>query len=286
MMSYKDDLKRQQKHQADTKDDGSVGLKTMELPPDSEFKPVVGRNIVDIIPFKVGEHFPRSANSVIKYAYVLDYWAHRGIGLNRDSIVCPSKNYGHPCPICEEIEKLRKDGADWDSMIKPLTPKRRVAYNFLPKGEKSIKVFEVSHFLFEKELIDEASSGMSGEIVDFVDLDDGKSVVFRASEKSFESGKYFEYKSFNFRDREKPLPESLLKKAFTLDDLLVVLSYDKIHSVFYGSGVVEDEDEGDEYVEDEDEDEDEDEYDEDDDDDEDDEDDEDDKPVRKRRVRN
>jgi hypothetical protein len=247
--SMKDSLAKQAKHQADTKDSGGSGAKAINITKEMAFKPQVGKNKVDIIPFKAGKNNPNTEPG--EFAYVLDFWVHKGVGPNNDNILCPAKNFRKPCPICEEIERMRQDGSDPDS-AKALQAKRRVAYNFVDVGNKSkqVKVFEASHFLFEKELLDESMS--DGDMVDFFTLEDGKTVCFRANEKSFKTGKYFEYKSFSFEDRKEGYPESFVKKAVCLDELLNVLSYDQVSALFFGSGIQADDPDADEDDEDED----------------------------------
>lgn len=239
-MSLKDDLKKSQQHQNDTKDSGGNGIRSMNIPKDAAFKPVVGKNKIDIIPFKAGKRNPTYKEG--QFTYVLDYWVHKGIGTNNDNIVCLAKNFHKPCPICEEIEKMRADGRDYETEIKPLTAKRRVAYNVVAAGkDDDVKIFETSHFLFEKELIEGAME--DGEIVCFADLgDEGKTVVFKTSEEEFGKNKFFKFKNFSFEDRDETYPENFYKKAYVLDELLNVLSYENISSIFFGGGAVDDPD--------------------------------------------
>jgi hypothetical protein len=237
-MDMREKLKRQAKHQAETKDSGGGGIPCLNIQKDKLFKPVAGKNKIDIIPYLASKNNPDKGNNPGDPVYVLDYWAHRNIGLNHDNIICPAKNYHKPCPICEEIERMKDEGKDWDD-YKDLMPKRRVAYNFVDvmKNDKKILVFDVSHFFFEKELLDEALSQGEGDMIDFFSLDEGKTVVFRATEESLGGGKYFKFKSFSFEDRAKAYPERFAKEAFCLDDLLNLLSYDQISAVYFGDGI-------------------------------------------------
>lgn len=235
-------LQEKAKRQAATKDSSGSGIKALNLTKDhGPFKPVAGRNKVDIIPYLAGKNNPDKSTKPGEPTYVLDYWVHRNVGLNHDSVVCPAKNFHKPCPICEEMETMRAAGKDWKEEIKPLAPTRRVAYNFinLLGDKKKILVFDAPHFFFEKELLDEAMSDDGADIVDFFSLDSGKTVCFKAVEEAFQGNKFFKFKSFSFEDREG-YPESFIKKAYCLDDLLNILSYNQINDIFFGSGVVAD----------------------------------------------
>ncbi len=109
--------------------------------------------------------------------------------------------------------------------------------------DRKIKVFNTSHYLFEKELIDEAESGEDGEFVDFASIEDGKIISFRASKVKRGGFEYMEYRSFNFIDREEELDEELIDEAISFDELLKLHSYDELRDIFYGLDEEEDEDE-------------------------------------------
>ena len=103
-----------------------------------------------------------------------------------------------------------------------------------------VKVFETSHYLFEKELIDEARDDEDGGFIDFADEDEGKEIKFRASEVSFAGHKYKEFKSFSFEDREEPLSKEVLKQAISFDEIMEIPTYEEVEKIFYG---VDEEDE-------------------------------------------
>jgi hypothetical protein len=81
------------------------------------------------------------------FDYVMDIWVHRRVGASNTSVVCPKKNYNHPCPICEEVQKLRNDG---NEDYKQMQASRRVYYNIIDmeNREKGIMILSASHFLF------------------------------------------------------------------------------------------------------------------------------------------
>ena len=209
------------------------------------FKPVEGKNRINIIPYVIkSKNHPlvkRGEFEIGDTDYVMDYWVHRSVGLSEANVICLKETYGKPCPICEQSALLAKEGKDKEA--KDLKPKRRVIYNIQDlKEPDKLKVFEASHNLFEKELIDEARDDEEGGFVDFADVEDGKEVKFRASETSFGKIKYMEFKSFGFEDRDEPIPDELVESAISFDEIMNVPTYEEVEKILYGQEDDEDED--------------------------------------------
>ncbi len=272
------------------------------------FKPKKGKNKIDILPYTVKtKHHPQGVEAGFE-DYVLDIFVHTKVGPKEGSYICPKRTFGKPCPICEEHDHLKKEGETDDDELRDLAPKHRVFYNLidLKNEDEGVQLWEVSHFLFEKELLEEAEASEE-EFVAFADLEEGRTIQFRASEVSKGGYNFMEYKSFAFLDRDE-IDEDILDETYSLDEYMIIVSYDELHAAFIGEDEAdEDEDDDDEdddeeevktkkksskkskkVVEDEDEDdEDEDEDDEDDEDededDDDDEDEEDDIPVKQKK---
>ena len=209
----------------------------------SFFSPVEGRNRINIIPYtiKTKNHplVKRGEFEIGDKDYVMDIFVHRGVGPTEASVLCLKNTYGKPCPICEQMAVLNKQGKEEES--KALKAQRRVFYNIQDlRDEGKVKVFETSHYLFEKELIDEARDDEDGGFIDFADEDEGKEIKFRASEVSFAGRKYKEFKSFSFEDREEPLSKEVLKQAISFDEIMEIPTYEEVEKIFYG---VDEEDE-------------------------------------------
>jgi hypothetical protein len=213
------------------------------------FQPAVGKNAINIIPFEIkSKNHPlvkQGAMEIGELDYCLDIWTHRNVGPSESSVICLKKTYGKACPICEEAEKLRKRGKEKEATV--LAAKRRVIYNVedIRKKPGVLQVFEVSHYLFEKELIDEARNDDDGEdsFVDFADPEIGSIVRFRCSKTSQGGFEFNEFKSFSFSEREDPVDDDLLASAISFDEHLNVLSYEDVQAILFGAD--EDEDEGD-----------------------------------------
>ena len=200
------------------------------------YTPKEGRNVISIIPYtiKTNKH-PLVKNKTLEIGdmdYVMDIWEHRGVGANQSSVLCLKHTYGKPCPICEEAERLKKEGKEDEA--KALKAKRRVYYNIFDPKDNKIKVFATSHYLFEKELIEEARDDEDGGYIDFADPEEGKEVRFRAVKESLAGQEYLTYKSFSFDDREEPLSKKVLSSAISFDEIMNVPSYDQVEKLLYG----------------------------------------------------
>lgn len=201
----------------------------------SFFTPEEGKNLIDILPFTVkSKHHPQGLKPGDE-DYVLDIWIHSFVGAGNGSVLCLKKTFGKPCPICEEQAVLRKSDDAEDDAVKALNPKRKCIYNVvdLNNEDKGIQLFEVSHFLFEKELLEKVEG--DDEFITFADLEEGRSIEFRAKKEKFGQFDFLKYKDFTFKKRSG-YEEDVLEQTFPLDELLIIPTYDKVKALFYGSG--------------------------------------------------
>lgn len=193
---------------------------------------------LDIIPFLIDtDVYPNPNLGKGDIDYVYDFWLHRGIGLNDDSIICPKRTYGKPCPICEEAEGLKKKGAD-EEKINALTPSHKVVYNVidLNNPDDGIKLFMQSFALFQRDgwmqekLIKEAEGE---EIIYIADLENGRTIKCRAVKQKFKSNFYYKFTSIDFIKRKEAYDESILKETVPLGDIANILTYDEIHKIHF-----------------------------------------------------
>lgn len=201
------------------------------------FSPTEGRNRINIIPYtiKTKNHplVKRGEFEVGDKDYVMDIYVHRGVGPSEASVICLKNTFGKPCPICEQSALLRKQGKEEEAGA--LKASRRVFYNVQDlKNPDTLKVFEASHFLFEKELIDEARDDEEGGFIDFADEEKGKEIKFRCSKVSRAGFEFNEYKSFSFEDRDESIPDELLESAISFDEIMNVPTYEEVEKILYG----------------------------------------------------
>lgn len=210
------------------------------------FSPAEGRNRINIIPYTIkSKNHPLVKKGEFEVGdkdYVMDIFVHRGVGPNEASVLCLKNTYGKPCPICEQSALLRKQGKEDEAGA--LKPSRRVFYNVQDlKNPDVLKVFEASHYLFEKELIDEARDDEEGGFVDFADEESGKEIKFRCSKTSKGGFEFNEFKSFSFEDRDENIPDELLESAISFDEIMNVPTYEEAEKILYGRDDADDEEE-------------------------------------------
>ncbi len=213
-----------------------------------------GRNEIDIIPFIITTSNHPKGREKGKSDYKLDIWVHRYVGEQEGDFLCLKETFGKPCPICEDIKRMiaSQEYTFKDDEIRKLKAKHREVYNVvdLSDDEQKVKLFDFNHFEFQKDLIEEAEAGEDG-IITFADPEEGKTIVFRGSEREGKEFKEsFKPKNFKFVDRE-PIDEEILEQAYPLDAMLIIPSYEDVKKAYFG--ISEDDEEPEEKEEEEDE---------------------------------
>ena len=242
-------LAKRYHHSHATKDQGGGGsgiFRWRELDHDVKFyQPASGRGRINIVPYVIkSKNHPLVKKGEFEIGdmdYVMDIWTHRMVGPSESTLICLKKTFGKPCPVCEQSEALRKQGKEKEA--NELKSSRRVFYNVEDIKNKpgELQVFEVSHFLFEKELIDEARGDDGDEgFTEFADPDTGREIRFRVQKISRGGFEFNEYKSFSFSERDEPLDEALLDGAISFDEIMSIPTYEEAQSILFGA----DDDEG------------------------------------------
>lgn len=206
------------------------------------YKPEKGKNKIIIVPFYVKSmKHPLVHKGKLEIGdldYMLDIWVHRKVGPAEQDIVC-LKQYGLPCPVCEEAQEFKSQGKVDES--KALRASRRAFYNVIDieNDSKTIKILSnVSFKLFEKELIGEATSqaeeeDVEGGMIPFADPEEGNIISFRAEEESLGKNTYLEFKSFRFRKRDMKIT-NYMYRAVSFDEILVYRDYTEIKNLMMG----------------------------------------------------
>lgn len=191
-------------------------------------------HIIDIIPFIAGDKMPDFMRvKEGKPAYYLDVYVHQNIGGAKAWVVCPAKNYGDDCPICEYIDSLVKDGKEYDDYAE-IAPKRRCVYNIVnmttdKEEKKGIQIWEASHKYSEKPIQAAAKSPRGGGSIPFShpDKEVGQSISF-----SVDNDTYKTVSGHKLVPREYDISDDILDKAFQLDQIIKILSYKEIKKLF------------------------------------------------------
>lgn len=204
--------------------------------------------VLDFLPYKVTSNYHMDKDAKLGMAVKGSKWwklpirVHKGIGPNRQPIICPrSVSPKLKCPICEEYDAEREQGSSHDD-VGHLWPSLRNLYVVYPRMKGYPKVphiFDMSQHLCQRFINDEMENQ---EVYDFMDPKVGKTVSLRFSERKHNNYRFFEVSRIDFLERRKPIPKSVLAKVPELDECLVVMSYDEMLEIFHSSAPVEDPD--------------------------------------------
>lgn len=210
------------------------------------WQPKEGSHRLDIVPYEVGQGNPYAEKG--EWYYERTYFAHRQIGPNNETYVCPAKTAGLPCPVCDHRAKLARDPDSDEKMIDALKPKERqlwLIYDHKDK-DKGVQLWDFSHWNFGR-LLDRTRKDADEDemhITDFDDPDAGSSLKVSFSEEKGGGYTYLEAYSINFKPRPNGLDEEILGHGLCLDDMLKVLPYDELKAKLFQTEE-EDEDEDD-----------------------------------------
>ena len=246
----------------DKKGSGATGERYFTIPKKADGSPYemlkleVGANKFDILPFMyAGGIIPCGVAG--KLSYKLDVDVYKNIGPSQSDILS-LKQLMKNDPIANELSNLYNAQKDltsqeakdkfYDEKIKPLRAKRRCMYVVLhhqPDGKKVPKLFETSHFKFEKALQDaielEAAKGVNVGI--FSSPINGSSILVMGKEGSFGGHKYTDIASVSFVPRAKQLAKDeasgmkLLDTIPKLDSCLNVKTPEEVEVLYYGASL-------------------------------------------------
>ncbi len=238
-------LRNRTKQTAENRSSGGrhFGILNLEGFDDVSFiKPELGWNKWDIIPFAISEDwYPKLRGQNGNPGglepgdldYKLEVAIHSRIGIEEISVLCLKRCFGEPCFICDQITNdLSK------SEKKSLYAKWRVLYNIINiQKEEGVEIFDVSEFLFEQHLLQQAENS-DGEVITFSDLEEGNTVEFKAKDKKVipDVGEPYSFKVFEsikFRDRES-YNDDILEQVYPLDSMLKILTYKEQERIYLG----------------------------------------------------
>lgn len=198
------------------------------------FKPKEGVMLLDILPFVAGKGNPWAEPGNVHWERT--YWAHRGVGANGDTYLCPAKSAKKPCPICEYRLKLIKEGdEDNEQVIKDLAPKERQLFNVvnLRDPDKGIQIWDVSNFLFGKVLdarLRNADEDDGWE--NFFHMEEGLTLKVSFAEESFGGYAFYKAETIDFKTRKEPYDDDKFEEVHCLDEILIIPEYDDLKKAF------------------------------------------------------
>jgi hypothetical protein len=220
------------------------GVKYLKLPKDLRtFTPAEGAYNLEAIPYqltKASMRFLKNSGKEGQFVPRRVLHVHYDVGPERDTVVCPAKNFGKPCPICEKRSEIAQGPHDYKKDLKPLQTKERVIRLLFDraKPERGVQFKEWSYWKNFEERLDEKITGASekrqAKYKKYWDPDEGLTlrVVFK-KEKMDETQSYLAGSVNEFEEREDPVPEQILDHGYTLDDYVIVKSYEDIKRQFF-----------------------------------------------------
>jgi hypothetical protein len=196
-----------------------------------------GAHRFDIIPYILKVESPFA--DIGKPHYERTYHVHRGIGADSDTVVCPKKTFGKPCPICDARARMMKDEDADEELIKSLGPKERQLFQVIDAREPSegIQILEMSYHLFGR-VLDTRLRSIEEEDEDeqdheyFSDPETGYLIRASFEEKQFARTTYYECTSIDFKDRKEQYENDIIEESYCLDDMLIEMSYDDLKKLF------------------------------------------------------
>ena len=217
----------------------------------------VGAYIVSFIPFEMtdtSKKFRKSYANPGDWYFERTYYAHRGIGLNQDMVVCLRETFNKPCPICEFMMKLARSPRKEDvELLADLKTTQRQLFLVLDHEDEraGVQLWDISFAMFGKgfdnkiAMADERRRNRYRRFYDFGDA--GMAVRLTCQEKAIgDKGKTNEYMVDEFRERgtEYPVADNFYDHGYNLDDIVREIPYDQLKEMFLQTGGTQEGDSG------------------------------------------
>lgn len=211
------------------------GSNYLKLPDGTNFfKPKKGKkNLIRIVPFVVSSTSNPYKCSPGDLFFKRLIYVHREIGAQNQQVLCPLKNFGHPCPICQERARLERSGESDKDVLKALRPKERELFNIIDLNdtERGVQLWEIATFnfgdLLNKEILEDES------LAGFADPDGGFNLLIRFAEATVPgiSQAFLKAERIDFEDADD-LDDELIDQALDLDKILVEVPFDELNALF------------------------------------------------------
>ena len=222
---------------------GGVNFKDFITPKGIEkYKPVAGPNKIDIIPYNASATHPLVVSGQCEEGdglYSLDLYVHKGIGPTKSNIPC-LRQFGKRCPLCDEARRLQNLGTDAGKKASSeIYARRRVIYLVHDLATDKYGWWDTGFKSVEQKINAAASFEVdenTGAKIDIYDWEEGKTIRFMGTEKSWEGHKFIEPDGFGFLPR-KPLSEEVLSHSVDLSQFLNLVSEEDMEKIISGQAV-------------------------------------------------
>ena len=211
-------------------------------------------NLIDIVPFEVSTPIYSQLRqftgkpvglTVGDMDYKLEICSHQKIGVSSFPVLCLREMFGGKCQICDDMfAEYRKKGTPEfnEKLAKSLSPQWRVIYKVFDYNDDShtdFKLWDIAYKSFEEYLCEKAASSDDGYVA-FSDPIDGKKMEIEGRVKKIGTFDYIEPVHLRFLPRSgEPYSDDDIK-AFPLDKMLIVPTYDEVTQLYYCSAAGDD----------------------------------------------
>lgn len=210
-----------------------------------------GEHRGNFIPYLAGPDDPRVRSGRMKegqFTYVLDHYVHANVGRRDQTFICLANTYRLECPICDERNRIRKQGppeverlvAGYEKKLKELRERRRVIYNWEcldndEEADKGVQIWEASHYNVEEPMLGQAKLPREegGAMINFAHPIQGRTLFFRRIGKGMTDTKY---KDHRWMKRSEPIPQELVDEALVLDGLIHIPTFEEVNDAFWDEG--------------------------------------------------
>lgn len=218
--------------------------KAFKLPPGVQrFREKEGEYTLAIVGYEAGKGNPDADEGFL--ACRAKYYAHRGIGANMDTYLCPAQTYGKPCPVCEFRRNLALEKSWEDESVKALKSSERALWLLVDRNEekKGLQVLDISHFGFGNLLLEKSVRKKKDAFHSHDSSDEGGFDIEVAFKEEKKGGMTFvKATDIDFKERSEPLSDEIIGQVFDLYSCLVCPNFDELKAIFE-SGVGSDKEE-------------------------------------------
>lgn len=188
------------------------------------YKPGDGANTIRVLPptWSEARHF------------ALDIWVHYSVGPDEQTYLCLHKMKGEACPVCEELQRARKDRED-EQYVKDLEPSRRSLFYLVDRDNEKdgVQAWAAPFTKIDQAIVKVSVDRRTNEVLPIDDPDDGYDVEYEKGGKGIGT----QYTGVAIARRSSSLG-NLAWLDFAVDnplpEVLEYYSYDHIKQAFGG----------------------------------------------------
>ena len=212
-----------------------------EIPDDFQMMQIkkAGTYRLDILPYVVEIPTDYAEEGDLHWERTIE--VHYNVGPNQVPRLCP-RTVGERCPICEKVDKMRRDPEVDDDEIRSLQAKERQLFYVMDvrNPDNGIQILETAYFNFGKAIdrrvfqLQEDEDEDSEEKMNFADPENGMTVKALFEAASFGGNSFLKCDTVDFIRRKTQYTVDICEELPSLDSLLIVPEYDALKAEMEG----------------------------------------------------